>query len=807
MKHALTIAASAWLALWASMSALIAQDAVRRASVGNAPRLLRAAVLADEITGLNPQVVDKAKNICAAAGCTVSLLKCDQLADATVFSVKKFDLLVLPHSPAFPLAAEQVLSQFLRGGGDLVLLGGHAFQLPLWKFRDRWRTKPEILQATGSERLPKELEDRDIRFYGAFEDYDVYRMDGVCTFASGAEQDVFKEAFPLRGSFRGVSAVGFGLPGEARYVPVLAVLDPYGRRRGWAAGVHVNYAGPYAGSYWALFGIQDDAFYLSEDFGRLFGAMLLRFRDDALKDWARAADAREVKAQIEAPRASPGSLRIGPDRKNFVRADGKPVFLIGCNYHGNLQRKYNAAIPGELERDFQRLQAIGVNAIRIWGFPMFLNAEGGVENLKRCARKYGVYYMPVLARGGEASRDELEKAAREIAAATHDDPMLLAYDLVNEPYFWELGRIKDRDGRTLAQEHPFPKGMGWAQYEAFARTGHKGFCSAFPGVTGPLPLPKDPQLRQVFESVDGIYGSYLGWLRDAAREAGPEALFTAGYNTVWGCMPTNKPLDFVSNHAYQPPAGYESVLRNLQVMDTLHAVWPDRPITLGEFGYSGGDKGVDGRLLDVHNIAVGEFMHYLYALTHGCAGVFKWILYDDSRWTCFRTKPWIPWEEQEKHVQQARFGVFYDDGSNEAGCKPLGAALRFLRDYLDAGNRQGQIEVRRAVTAIGAGYVFRGRDALFVGDVAYQAPTFSFSAEHPANVLLWWSDDCVRLLSTADAKVRLDVAAFAPRIGARRAGIEGRRRHDAFEGGQLVVETLAGERVTIRSDNRRPNAE
>jgi hypothetical protein len=159
---------------------------------------------------------------------------------------------------------------------------------------------------------------------------------------------------------------------------------------------------------------------------------------------------------------------------------------------------------------------------------------------------------------------------------------------------------------------------------------------------------------------------------------------------------------------------------------------------------------------------------------------------------------WIPREEHAKHCQQARFGMFYDNGTPEGGAKPLVAALRFLRDYVDAGNLGGKLEVRLAQTPIGAGYLFEGRNALFVGDVAYQSPKLTFNAARPANVLLWWNENTIRLLSTADAMVRLDVNAFAPGIALNRLRLEGRRGQAGFEKNLLVIEALEGETVGIR---------
>ena len=43
-------------------------------------------------------------------------------------------------------------------------------------------------------------------------------------------------------------------------------MDRQNGVRGWAAGVHVNYGGPFKNSQWALFGITTPAFYRRPEF-------------------------------------------------------------------------------------------------------------------------------------------------------------------------------------------------------------------------------------------------------------------------------------------------------------------------------------------------------------------------------------------------------------------------------------------------------------------------------------------------------------------------------------------------------------
>jgi hypothetical protein len=61
----------------------------------------------------------------------VQILSSSDLADPARFGRKQFDLLVLPCGESFPLAARGNVQDFLEDGGDLLTMGGYAFQSPV----------------------------------------------------------------------------------------------------------------------------------------------------------------------------------------------------------------------------------------------------------------------------------------------------------------------------------------------------------------------------------------------------------------------------------------------------------------------------------------------------------------------------------------------------------------------------------------------------------------------------------------------------------------------------------------------------
>ena len=389
------------------------------------------------------------------------------------------------------------------------------------------------------------------------------------------------------------------------------------------------------------------------------------------------------------------------------------------------------------------------------------------------------------------TREELVDRARLCAEAFKDEPMLLGYDLQNEPYAYKLAAVKDGD-QTLGDRYPLWK--RWGEYEQWAGLQMAGSFTSFPGVTGPL--PRDHEWGPVLDATDGILADWIAWQVEAIRAVDPAHPVTVGYNSIFDCLPANRQLGFVSHHAYQPPVNFEGVLRNLTTLDRLALVWPDRPISLGEFGYTNGAQ-VGGAYLDLHTTALGEFLHYLYAFSRGFSGCMKRVLTDHPLELSRQQCTWLSPDDLQTYTDQGRYGLFWSDGTPEAQLKPLVWALRFLREYVDDGGARGDLQVLLAPTQIGTGYEFRAPRALFVGNLAYQGPELEFRAAQAANVLVRWDERSLRMMSTADAAVRLRIGVLLPGSTPKTAEVQGKVGSSEALGEWLELELLEGEVVEV----------
>jgi len=624
-----------------------------------------------------------------------------------------------------------------------------------------------------------------------FSRYEPYELRDVVRSVPAPGQDLIADGIAIDCPVRGPWSLGFGLPNQQSFIPLLTGLDRHGRDRGWTGGLLVNHAGRYKGSSWAIFGATTPEFYLSEAFGKMLAGLVTRMQGSDLAG-KMAAETRERDAHtITLQTPAPEFIRISDDGRHFVNGDGKRVFLTGCNYIGSFGRRFfGGPWLYYLEDDFRKAHEAGINAMRIYGPGRLITDPAKRDAVCELARRYGIYLLITAVDHTDfLTKRELQDRVRLVARAFRDEPMVIGYDLQNEPYTYKVARIAD-GGQKLGESYPkwaqWPDYMKWAGLEI--KSGND--FSSFPNVNCPLPV--NDEWRGVFDDTNAIWENWVNWQVDAIREVDARHFITAGYNTIQECLPANEPLDYVAHHTYSVPYSHEDVILNLTVLDRIRSVWPDRPICLGEFGYSNGDILADG-YTDLHTSAVGELMHYLYAYANDFEGAHKWELNDNPLWISFAQTVWVPKSAVDRHTHQGRFGMHYYDGTISGRPKPICHALRFLRDCIDAGMERGELKVERGPTRINTVYEYRAPGALFVGNVRCDSPEMTFTAQHATNVMLRWDSDGLRVMSSADADVEIDLS----ELGVDGRAITGLHGGASERDGRLAIRLLEGEVVVV----------
>ena len=114
-----------------------------------------------------PSSPETIAQILTDGGMRVERLNSAQLADSLQLNTQRFALLVLPTGETFPIEARENVLAFLRGGGELITMGGYAFQDLVRQVQGRWVPEQDAAAARLAEATQPE---RSLVSGGGFED-------------------------------------------------------------------------------------------------------------------------------------------------------------------------------------------------------------------------------------------------------------------------------------------------------------------------------------------------------------------------------------------------------------------------------------------------------------------------------------------------------------------------------------------------------------------------------------------------------------------------------------------------------------
>ena len=641
----------------------------------------------------------------------------------------------------------------------------------------------------------------------------------------------------LPGAFTGRSEFPYPLVNKSEFYPLLQAVDRHGRWRGWAAGLLANYGGPFTDSHWMVCGIREDAFYLTAEFADFLPQAIGIMAGKSLTSRAQQANETRQRSTLGGTSPAPASrISVSPDRKHLIAPDGNRFFMVGANYLGPSDRKCHfsewAFDPVLVETDFRKAKAAGINCLRLWAGHL----DGSPElrsTFLELARRYGIHLLVHCGGHKEKTIEELRTTVRRFAIAYGNDPMVIGFDLRNEPYIGEVaaltlagnpspllqlkpattfsGQYDEKRVNDLMKTRPgWPKVVPWLGDDDRR---HVYAALEILEKHGPMPFEVAAELRSEQEKASGsspwkqvlaaVNETFEIWIREQAdviRKEVPDSLVTVGYNTALGTLPANDALDFLSHHSYghnsewgarDPDPRYR--IRDLAALKKL---FPNKPITLGEFGYSNGNR-VAGQFLSQDDSGLGEMVHYLQSLALGLDGAMKWCLTD---WSVHATRDVAPWITPDQRIPNSGYGIYRHDGTADGRPKPIAPALRVLRKYVNRGGLSGELTVVDAPNQVRAGYVFRGQRALFVGNTSFEAANLRFTAAVPTNVLLLWGKETLELTATADCSAAFRLQQFVPGLLPAKATMRGRVADSRNDREWVHLGLLRGETVHFSTE-------
>lgn len=447
-----------------------------------------------------------------------------------------------------------------------------------------------------------------------------------------------------------------------------------------------------------------------------------------------------ARASEAAPEGLPSGVTVQEGR--LAIPNRGPAFLLAVNYEGPADRAWQMWDDGQydpalIEADLRRARGAGFSTVRIFvqgslAKEIQANRWDKLDGFFTAAGRQGLAVILSLHDYEDRDVSRVADVAGRIATHYAGNQTLLAYDLRNEPHFSDLAAavypggkkapVQENGGALSAYQQLASKAGTWVSDRDYV-------LSALDYLASPEGRQWDPLLSQVNASL----GMWLQPQIDAIRRADKNHPITASYSDmILAKQPANSALDYITVHRY-PNASAKGVTATARVLNSLRSTFGDKPVVLGEFGFSTAN-------MSPEDSASYETAVYLQLVSEGLAGGGKWMLND--------------FPKGANAVQNA-YGVFRADGTP----KPVAAAMTGLSIYLSqSASKGGQLYVLDRPSP-GYRWAYEADDALVISADNYRGNRVSFDGQGVSQLFLTWSDSrTMRIYSTTRAEVDLDPA-------------------------------------------------
>jgi hypothetical protein len=366
-------------------------------------------------------------------------------------------------------------------------------------------------------------------------------------------------------------------------------------------------------------------------------------------------------------------IKVASDNHHLLDASGQPFFASGVNYAGYFDRAWrmwerDLFDPDLIARDFRKARNSGLNNIRLFVHAALESdlRQGDFDKLDQAlsiAQDHDLYVMLALNDAHSVNLARVADLDMKIAERYQDVPTVFAYDLQNEPVFYNLvaamypdgypaavqtGQLIDHYGERVSRAEtielrnqrriPVFLDDDTAYYYINALRlfleydrDMNSFVKKGQGTVVDFMLSSEAQPWYLF--IDVMDKTVDAWLRarlDPIRATGCQQLLTVGWSWLhFSTLPANRQLDIQQYHNYATLslAGFNVNVRHLTAM---RQAFPEQPIIFGEFGWSNqsSENPDTSRPISPHLTALYEAATYSYLRAEGFAGVMKWMLND-----------------------------------------------------------------------------------------------------------------------------------------------------------------------------------
>jgi hypothetical protein len=175
----------------------------------------------------------------------------------------------------------------------------------------------------------------------------------------------------------------------------------------------------------------------------------------------------------------------------------------------------------------------------------------------------------------------------------------------------------------------------------------------------------------------------------------------------------------------------------------------------------------------------------------------SWMLSD---WPVAEMDNSAPWIDKSRQRYEAGFGMYAYDGTQTGRPKPVVAAMKCLREYLETSpSKPGRFQLVKADTQTGCGYIYENENALFVGMKNFANENIRFNASNAANLMLHWTSSRLNIVSTADTAVSIEKRFLDKILGQGQIQVEGKTKAFRSDPVRYDIELFEGQKCVITS--------
>ncbi len=486
---------------------------------------------------------------------------------------------------------------------------------------------------------------------------------------------------------------------------------------------------------------------------------------------------------------------VSPDKNYLTQSNQSPLFVRGANYEGYFDRAWHLWDADEFDepliaRDFSKMADSGLNVVRLF-VQSALAADIRADNFSKLDRVLQLaadHQLAVILTFNDAHSLNLSQVAQldaKIATRYRDDPLILAWDLENEPVFYNFAaaiyptdhpapihsnelvdqygaRVSQQEAQSLQQQHHIPAHLnpmqafwyinGLRLFIEFHNDGTAWALAHGKTLVDYIYSSESAAWHKLLDVLNRTVAAWLAVRHNAVRAADPNHLITVGYHWLhFAALPANRKLGFQTIHQYSDPT-FPKFKTLTQTLLSLKNVFPNHPMLMGEFGYSNqtGTNPANSQPVDEQKTALFEVSLLAFLRANKFAGGIKWMLND---------------VDTDANPREANFGI-YRMGDHP---KPIQALLKLTQRTWASPPQSGTFNVVQ--DPLGAAFRLSIANRIMLAGGTFQDDTVSWRADGAGYCFLQPEAEGLTAFSHGDGSLTVDIAAVVPNWDATRPAV------------------------------------